>query len=79
MYGAYPLPAGLVDGIVVTIKQAAFGYADVVENGGKEWRVAFSNIDMPCSIWWRGQWIDRMTHPDGERAFQWALHSDAEM
>ncbi len=78
-HGAYPLPEGLLEGTVVTVNQAAYGYANVTDNAGKEWRIAFSNIDMPCSIWWSGEWIDRMTHPDGEHAFQWALQSDAEM
>ena len=77
-HGAYPLPDGLVEGTVVTVKQAAYGYAEVVDKDGRVWTIAFSNIEMPCSIWWGGKWIDRMTHADGERAFQWALNSAAE-
>jgi hypothetical protein len=71
-HGAYPLPIGLAAGTIVTVQRCGFGYADVVDHHGKVWKVAFSNLAPPTSLWWNGRWIDRMTHPEGDAA--WAVY-----
>ncbi len=68
-HGAYPLPSGLAAGTIVTVYRSGFGYADVVDHNGKVWKVAFSNVAPPKSLWWNGRWIDRMTHPEGDAAW----------
>ena len=70
---AYPLPAGLNEGTIVTVLRRDYGYCDVVDQNGKVWRVALSNVHLPMSLWWQGRWIDRATHPDGEAA--WAAYA----
>src|SRR5687767_12218949 len=72
-HGAYPLPARLAAGTIVTVLRCGFGYADVVDQNGKVWKVAFANLAPPISIWWNGRWIDRMTHPEGDTA--WAAYA----
>jgi hypothetical protein len=67
-HGAYPLPARLAAGTIVTVLRCGFGYADVVDHNGKVWKVAFANLAPPMSIWWNGRWIDRMTDAEGDAA-----------
>lgn len=72
-FGAYTeLPDGLKEGDRVTVAEVDIGYATVVNEAGRTFEVAFPQVEMPRSIWWKGDWIDRMTHPEGERACAWA-------
>ncbi len=65
----YRLPEGLAEATPVTVVRLHIGYAGVVDGNGHPWQVAFTNIEMPESIWWNGRWIDRRTHPEGEQAY----------
>lgn len=77
--GGYPLPPGLAPGTVVVVRAVSHGYAEVMDATGREWTVAFSNLDPPHDLWWRGEWIDRHRHPEGARAFAcWLEHEAAE-
>jgi hypothetical protein len=72
--GAYTeLPPNLDEGATVKVVETHIGYARVTSGNGDQFEVALPQIDMPRDIWWHGKWIDRGTHPDGERAFRWAL------
>jgi hypothetical protein len=67
--GTDALPEGLLTGTIVTVVRVGSGDADVVDANGHPWAVPFANIEMPCSLWWKGEWIDRMTHPEGHAAW----------
>ena len=74
--GAYTeLPPDLAEGTRVTVMETHIGYARVAGPDGKRFEVALPQIDMPRDVWWHGHWIDRGTHPDGERAYRWALEA----
>lgn len=68
-HGMEGLPKGLPTGTVVTVVRVSTGFADVVDENGHPWTISFPHIEMPCSLWWKGEWIDRMTHPDGQTAW----------
>ena len=63
------MPEGLAEDTPVTVMRLHIGYAGVVDGNGHPWQVSFTNIEMPESIWWHGRWIDRRTHPEGEKAY----------
>ena len=71
-HGGPALPQRLPEQTRLTVQAVDLGYADLKDDTGRIWHVNFSCIEMPKSVWWRGQWIDRMTHPAGERAYRWA-------
>lgn len=74
--GAYvDLPPGLPAGARVRVVAVGYGNADVEDDHGTRFHVYFPQIDMPKSIFWHGQWIDRMTHPEGEHAYQASVRS----
>ena len=74
--GAYTdLPQGLADESRVKIMAVDIGYACVADTDGRQFEVAFSQIEMPKDVWWHGHWIDRVIDPDGEKAYRWALES----
>ena len=72
-YGTCPLPNGLAAGTIATVRHTGFGYADIADQRGKIWKVAYCNLMPPKSIWWNGRWIDRMTHPEADAA--WAEYA----
>ena|SRR5688572_12750172 len=77
-HGACRLPEGLDEKTVVTVVRTAPGHADVVDANGHPWTLPSANIEMPCSLWWKGEWIDRMTHPEGHTAWSAFLRQAAE-
>jgi hypothetical protein len=77
-HGGEALPSDLTEGTVVTVLRAENGFADLVDENGRVWKLPFSNIEAPCSLWWCSQWIDRMTHPDGEAAWNAFLQQSSE-
>lgn len=77
-HGDCRLPQGLEDKTIVTVVRTATGYAHVVDGNGHPWTLPSGNIEMPCSLWWKGEWIDRMTHPEGHAAWTAFLRQSAE-
>ena len=78
--GGYWLPSGLPEGALVRVHSTDIGYAHVLDVNGREWKVAFSCIQLPRDVWWHGEWIDRLTHPRGPAAWEcWVAHERAEM
>ena len=68
--GAYTeLPVGLPEGTRVKVVSIGIGCAEVADDAGSQFNVYFPQIDMPKETLWRGQWVTRLTHPDGEQAF----------
>jgi len=72
--GAYSdLPDGLPDGARVTFLDCNHGAVTVRDAAEKSFTVALPQIEMPTEIWWKGQWVDYRTHPEGEEAYRWAM------
>ncbi len=64
---------------IITVKAVHHGYAEVIDDTGREWHVSICCLDMPDDVWWEGRWIDRQTHPDGAKALvAWLAHQEAE-
>lgn len=77
--GGYYLPEGLTEHTIVTVKRVDYGYADVLDEHGREWHISTCCMEVPTDVWWRNGWIDRYAHPDGEKAFAcWLAHEEAE-
>jgi len=72
------LPQGLEEKTIVTVVRTNTGHAHVVDANGHPWTLPSANIEMPCSLWWKGEWIDRMTHPEGHAAWTAFLRQSAE-
>ena len=77
-HGDCQLPQGLEEKTVVTVVRTATGHAHVVDANGHPWTLPCANIEMPCSLWWKGEWIDRMTHSEGHVAWTAFLRQSAE-
>jgi hypothetical protein len=64
----------------VTIVGTDIGSIDVEDATNRRFHISSCCIEAGLTdVWWQGQWIDMLTHPDGEKAFQcWLDHEEAE-